>query len=367
MTFHPSSIWLLILLPLALMPFLRSWRRARFTVRFSSLDAVEHAPRGRMTRIRRILPFLRAGALACLVIALARPVIPSESARTSVEGVAIELVVDRSGSMKALDFSLNDRPANRLDALKDVATRFIKGGDGFAGRPNDLVGIVCFAGKADSLVPLTLDHDVAIEAMQQIDFPDDRQSSESGTAIGDAVALGVDKLKDASDRANRDGRTRIKSRVLVLLTDGESNAGELAPLEATALAQSTEVRIYAIGLGTKGFANVPVQTPFGTQLQRVPVSIDEKTLTEMATATGGRYFRATDSDSLRAIYETIDALEKSNIEESRQTRYSELAVASFNLDLPLLAPIEIPAVLVLAMILLTAETVLACTRLRSMA
>ena len=352
MTFHPSSIWLLILLPLALMPFLRSWRRARFTVRFSSLDAVEHAPRGRMTRIRRILPFLRAGALACLVIALARPVIPSESARTSVEGVAIELVVDRSGSMKALDFSLNDRPANRLDALKDVATRFIKGGDGFAGRPNDLVGIVCFAGKADSLVPLTLDHDVAIEAMQQIDFPDDRQSSESGTAIGDAVALGVDKLKDASDRANR---------------DGESNAGELAPLEATALAQSTEVRIYAIGLGTKGFANVPVQTPFGTQLQRVPVSIDEKTLTEMATATGGRYFRATDSDSLREIYETIDALEKSNIEESRQTRYRELAVASFKLDLPLLAPIEIPAVLVLAMILLTAETVLACTRLRSMA
>ncbi len=367
MTFHPSSIWLLILLPFALMPFLRSWRRARFTVRFSSLDAVEHAPRGRMTRIRRILPFLRAGALACLVIALARPVIPSEFARTSVEGVAIELVVDRSGSMKALDFSLNDRPANRLDALKDVATRFIKGGDGFAGRPNDLVGIVCFAGKADSLVPLTLDHDVAIEAMQQIDFPDDRQSSEAGTAIGDAVALGVDKLKDASDRANRDGRTRIKSRVLVLLTDGESNAGELAPLEATALAQSTEVRIYAIGLGTKGFANVPVQTPFGTQLQRVPVSIDEKTLTEMATATGGRYFRATDSDSLREIYETIDALEKSNIEESRQTRYRELAVASFKLDLPLLAPIEIPAVLVLAMILLTAETVLACTRLRSMA
>ena len=155
--------------------------------------------------------------------------------------------------------------------------------------------------------------------------------------------------------------------MLVLLTDGESNAGELAPLEATALAQSTEVRIYAIGLGTKGFANVPVQTPFGTQLQRVPVSIDEKTLTEMATATGGRYFRATDSDSLRAIYETIDALEKSNIEESMQTRYRELAVASFNLDLPLLAPIEIPAVLVLAMILLTAETVLACTRLRSMA
>ena len=151
--------------------------------------------------------------------------------------------------MRALDFTLGGQPANRLDALKDVARRFIKGGDGFAGRPNDLIGVVCFAGKADSVVPLTLDHDVAIDALEQVDFPTDQ--SEMGTAIGDAVALGVDKLKDAAERANKDGKTRIKSRVLVLLTDGESNAGELTPQEATALAKSTDVRLYAIGLGTK--------------------------------------------------------------------------------------------------------------------
>jgi Ca-activated chloride channel family protein len=365
MTFHPSSAWLLALLPLALLP-LWAWRRRTMrSIGFSALSAVEHAPRGRMTRLRRVLPALRAAAIACIVLALARPVIPNESARTLVEGVAITMVVDRSDSMRALAFTLGGQPANRLDALKDVARRFIKGGDGFAGRPNDLAGVISFAGKADSVVPLTLDHDVVVDALEQVQFPD--QQSEMGTAIGDAVALGVDKLKDAADRANKDGRTRIKSRVLILLTDGESNAGELAPLEATALAQSTDVRIYTIGLGTKGFANVPVQTPFGTRMQRVPVSIDEKTLTEMADATGGRYFRATDSDSLTRIYETIDALEKSSIEESRQTRYRELAVAGWTVALPLLPAIEVPALLAVAFVLLALEVVLASTRLRSLA
>jgi Ca-activated chloride channel homolog len=366
-TFHPNSIWLLVLLPLALLPLWRWRRRRRNALSFSSTAAFDHAPRGRMTRLRRILPILRAAAIALLVVALARPVIPNESARTLVEGVAIELVVDRSDSMRALDFQIGDRTANRLEALKDVATRFIKGDGEFAGRPNDLVGVICFAGKADSLVPLTLDHDVTIDALTQIDFPARDQQGEMGTAIGDAVALGVDKLKDSSDRANKDGRTRIKSRVLVLLTDGESNAGELTPQEATTLAKSTDVKIYTIGLGTKGLANVPVQTPFGTRLQRVPVSIDEKTLTEMAQATGGRYFRATDSASLEQIYETIDALEKSSIEESRLTRYQELAVTPFAVDLPLLGPLRLPAIVAVALILLAAETLLASTRFRSLA
>jgi Ca-activated chloride channel family protein len=303
--------------------------------------------------------------MALLVVALARPVIPNESARTLVEGIAIELVVDRSDSMRALDFQREGREANRLEALQDVATRFIVGGDGFAGRGNDLVGIVCFAGKADSLVPLTLDHGVVVEALEQIRFPD--QQSEMGTAIGDAVALAVDKLKDASDRANRDGSTRIKSRVVVLLTDGESNAGDLAPLEAAALAKATDVRLYTVGLGTKGMANMPVQTPFGMRMQRVPVSIDEKTLTEMASATGGRYFRATDTESLREIYETIDALEKSAIEETRLTRFQELAVSGFTVRLPLLGPLSLPPVVALAFILLAIEIALSSTRLRSLA
>jgi Ca-activated chloride channel family protein len=366
MTLHPSSAWLLILVPIALVAFVRLWRRSfRARVGFSSLEAVDHAPAGRMARLSRVLPWLRAATIALVVLALARPVIPNETARTLVEGVAIEMVVDRSDSMRAVDFTVNGRRANRLDALKDVATKFVVGGDGFRGRPNDLVGIVTFARNADSIVPLTLDHEVVLDALSQIDFPKD--GSEMGTAIGDSVALGVDKLKDAAERANKDGKTRIKSRVLVLLTDGESNAGELSPQEAAALAKSTDVRIYAIGLGTKGFAEVPVQSPFGTVMQRVPVSIDEKTLTEISEATGGRYFRATDTDSLREIYETIDALEKSSIEETKSVRYRELAVEWIPLDLPFLGPVRLPPVLALALCVLALEVLLRATRLRSLA
>jgi Ca-activated chloride channel family protein len=155
--------------------------------------------------------------------------------------------------------------------------------------------------------------------------------------------------------------------VLVLLTDGESNAGELSPQEAAALAKSTDVRIYAIGLGTKGFAEVPAQTPFGTVMQRVPVSIDEKTLTEISEATGGRYFRATDTDSLREIYETIDALEKSSIEETKSVRYRELAVEWIPLALPFIGPVRLPPVLALALCVLALEFLLRATRMRSIA
>lgn len=366
MMFHPGSVWFLLLLPFAALALTRSLRRrSRPVVAFSSLDAVEHAPGGRMARMLRVLPALRVTALVVLVLAIARPVIPSESSRTLVEGVAIELIVDRSDSMRALDFTIDEKRANRLDALKDVAGKFIKGGDGFAGRPNDLVGVIAFARNADSVVPLTLDHGVVLEALDQINFPED--GSEMGTAIGDAVALGVEKLKDAAERANRDGRTRIKSRVLVLLTDGESNAGELTPQEAVVLAKSTDVKIYAIGLGTKGVAQVPIRTPFGTQLQNVPVSIDEKTLTEISTATGGRYFRATDSQSLRGIYETIDALEKSSIEESKLVRYRDLAVETFTINVPLLGATQFPPVLAITVLLLALECLLAATKLRTLA
>ncbi|MFM7261121.1 MAG: vWA domain-containing protein, partial [bacterium] len=363
-SFHPSSLWLLALLPLAILAFVRHWRRKRrATVAFSALAAVEHAPGGRWARLTIALPLLRALAIAVLVIAIARPVESNESSKTLVEGVAIELVIDRSDSMRALDFTVDGARANRLDALKEIANRFIKGGDGFEGRGTDLVGIVVFARNADSIVPLTLDHDVVVDAVDQIRFPDD--GAEMGTAIGDAIALGIDKLKDASDRANRDGRTRIKSRVLVLLTDGEQNAGELSPDEAAALAKSTDVRLYTVGLGTEGVAPVPVPTPFGTQIQKVPVSIDEKTLTRIAEATGGRYFRATDSESLRRIYETIDELEKSSIEETKLVRYRDLAVDRAVVALPILGAVSLPPILGIALALLALEALLAATRLRS--
>ena len=363
MSFHPDSAWLLALLPVALLALVPVFRRRRKpTVAFSSLDSVSNAPAGRATRFLWIPRLLRMAALALLVIAIARPVTTSVSTKALVEGVAIELVVDRSDSMRAIDFTVGGKPANRLEALKDIATRFITGGDGFPGRPNDLVGIVSFARNADSLVPLTLDHEVVVDALAQIRFPED--GSEMGTAIGDAVALGVEKLKDASDRANRDGRTRIRSRVLVILTDGESNAGELSPQEAAALAKATDVRVYAIGLGREGVAPVPVQTPFGRRIQNVEVSIDEKTLTEISDATGGRYFRATDSDSLRRIYETIDALEKGSIESTKLVRYRDLAVEPFTLDLPILGQRGVPPLLAIALLALAAEALLSATLLR---
>ncbi|MFM7133014.1 MAG: vWA domain-containing protein [Planctomycetota bacterium] len=363
MSFHPASAWLLLLMPVAAVALVRMLRaRARPAVRFSSLHAVHAAPAGRWTSLLALPHFLRIGALLLLVVAIARPVETSETERTLVEGIAIELVVDRSDSMRAMDFTVDERPANRLDALKDIARRFIAGGDGFAGRPNDLVGVVVFARNADSMVPLTLDHGVVLDAIAQIDFPDG--GNEMGTAIGDSVALGVEKLKDAADRANRGGETRIKSKVLVLLTDGESNAGELSPEEAASLAASTGVKIYAIGLGTEGVAPVPVQTPFGMRIQRVPVSIDEKTLTAISTATGGRYFRATGTESLREIYATIDALEKSKIEESKLVRYRDLAVAPLE---GAFAGWSLPPILALALGLLLAEALLATTRLRSLA
>ena len=365
MTFHPSTWWILLALPIALAAFAARLRGRRPLVGFSSLAALGYAPRGRWTRVHRALPWVRATTIALLVVAAARPVLVNESTRTLVEGVAIELVVDRSDSMRALDFTVDGKTANRLEALKAMAERFITGGEGFAGRPNDLVGIVMFARNSDSIVPLTLDHDVVVDAIRQIRFPDD--GSEMGTAIGDALALGVDKLADAADRANADGRTRVKSRVLVLFTDGESNAGELSPDEAALLAKSTGVKVYTVGLGTEGFANVPIRTPFGTQMQRVPVSIDEETLTRIAEATGGRYFRATDTASLERIYETIDSLEKSRIEESRQTRYRDLAVRDFTLSLPLVGSVALPPVLVAAIVLLALETVLMATRARSLA
>ena len=364
MTLHPSTWWLIFLLPIALVACLRLARHRRITVGFSSLRAVDHAPSGRFARWIIALPILRMMALLLLILSLARPVIPRESAKTLVEGVAIELVMDRSDSMRALDFTVRGKQANRLDALKDLATKFVVGGDEFQGRGNDLVGVVSFARHADSVVPLTLDQDVVQDAIAQVSFPEG--GDEMGTAIGDALALGVDKLKDAVDRANRDGRTRIASKVVLLFTDGESNAGDLAPEEAAALAKATGVKVYCIGLGTIGVAPVPQRTPFGTRIVQMPVSIDEDTLRSIAKETGGEYFRATDTQSLRQIYQTIDQLEKSKIEETRSVRYTDLAVEAFDLHIPWIGTVPMPPLLGLVLALICCEGLLAATRMRSL-
>ena len=361
-TFEVLAWWWL---PLALLAPLAWWRwwnpRRRAAVSYPSLGMLPTAGASIASRTRWIVPALRLCTVAAIALAIARPVFSTERTRVLVEGTALQLVVDRSGSMRALDFTVGGKSVDRLDALKAVVRTFVAGGDGMAGRPNDLIGLITFARFADGLSPLTLDHDWTLEALAKTQPVSDR--SEDGTAIGEAVALGVERLRDAMRNApTGEGRNPIRSAAIVLLTDGENNAGDIDPLVAADLAASYGITIYAIGVGTRGTAPYPVGTdPFGRAIIRnVPVTIDEKLLTEMAQRTGGAYFRATDTDSLRRIYETIDTLEKTTTEQRRLTRHRDLAVSSFTL-----AGITWPPILAAAAALLILEVLLASTRYRS--
>ncbi len=355
---QPWWLLALILLPVLWLRWIRpAMRGAVILPGAGALLAGGTGRRGVASRARWILPTMRSLAAAILVLGLARPIKANEQTRIFVEGIAIELVVDRSGSMMALDFSRTNREMDRLDAVKLVATEFIRGGGGLAGRPNDLVGLVTFARFADSLSPPTLDHDYVIEALDAI-RPATSQG-EDGTAIGEGVALAAERLRDLEEGRKDDPSRRIKSRVIILLTDGENNAGDIDPMAAAELARTLGVRIYTIGVGSRGMAPMPVQTPFGTQYVNQPVSIDEDLLRRMAELTGGEYFRAIDERSLRDIYERIDALEKTATEERRYLQSTALAVEPFRV-----AGVEVPPLLIGVVILLGLELLLAQTRLR---
>jgi Ca-activated chloride channel family protein len=272
------------------------------------------------------------------------------------------MVIDRSSSMRALDFTLGRNTSDRLEAVKSVATAFISGGLGLAGRPNDLIGVTCFARFADSLSPLTLDHGYVVDVLRQVEPAGDR--AEDGTAIGDAVALAVERLRDAMKNAPKDGgRQPIESAAIVLLTDGENNAGDVDPRVAADLAKTYGIKIYAVGVGSKGLAPFPTGTdPFGQPLIRnIPVNIDEDLLKDMAARTGGEYFRATDTESLRSIYTQIDAMEKTKTEQRRSMLYTDLAVQAGSWS-----GWSLPPLLALAALLLAAEMLLTHTRLRAL-
>jgi Ca-activated chloride channel family protein len=351
--------WFLLLAPLALLAFWRLWRR-RPTLRFSALPQARAAGTGAVARLRW-LPFaLRAVALGLLAVCLARPAIVNESSRTLTQGIAIELVVDRSSSMLAQDFERRGRPVDRLAALKDVVERFLEGGDGLSGRASDLVGLVTFARNADSLSPLTLDHGWLLAALREVQ-PADIGSTEDGTAIGDGVALGAEKLRDATEARGEESR-RIKSKVLILLTDGENNAGDIDPMTAAELCRTLGIKLYTIGMGTRGVAMMPVPSPFGgTQMARTRVTIDEALLRRMAELTGGQYFRATDSQSLAAIYAKIDELEKTLTEQMHWVQAKDLSVEGFGLR-----GVAVPPLLALALALLLLEAVMHHTRWRTL-
>ena len=249
--FEFSEVWMLLLLPLVFAAFWRLWRRrTQPAMTYSVVRRAKITGAGTAAKLRWLPYALRAAALTLLIVCIARPVRINEQSSTLTDGVAIELVVDRSRSMSAIDFpSLNGRPADRLTVLKDVVERFVDGGANLPGRKDDLVGLITFARFADSVSPLTMDHEWLLEGLKNIKLAD-QAIGDDGTAIGDAVSLGAEKLRDVTD-GKRASSSRIKSKVLVLLTDGDNNAGDIEPMTAAQLCKSLGIRLYAIGMGTR--------------------------------------------------------------------------------------------------------------------
>ncbi len=343
---------------LGLVPF-AAWRlfsrRAKPSVRFSSLTIAKQMPRTLRTRMLWLPPALTLAAIVFLILALARPREGREQTTSSSEGIAIELVVDRSGSMQAMDFQIEGENVDRLAAIKNVAGKFVLGDDDSDGRISDLVGLITFAGYADGETPPTLDHAFLVSQLNQAKIVTTR--NEDGTAIGDAISLAVEKLNSLDARQQE----KVKSKVIILLTDGENNAGQMEPTEAAELAATMGIKIYTIGVGTQGEAPFPVTQPFtGRQMfQMMEVNIDETTLTQVAEATGGKYFRATDTDSLEKIYDEIDQLEKTEVESRHYVDYRELAVQPYRTS-----SVTIPPLLLIALILIVARVLLEQTWLR---
>ena len=294
---QPAFFGLFALVPLLIYWELRKSGRAQGTVMMSSIRPFAGLRSWR--NLLRPLPFiLRVLALCCLIIALARPQTRNDEQLVTGEGIDIVLCLDISGSMLAQDFT-----PNRMEAAKNVAAEFIDH------RPTDRIGLVIFSGESFTMCPLTTDRTVLKTQLYNV------QSGllEDGTAIGSGLATGVDRLRNSPS----------KSKVIILLTDGENNGGLIDPNTAKEIAKSIGVRVYTVGMGTEGFAPVPVQTPGGVVMQREKVNIDEKLLTQIAKETGARYYRAKDNESLKNIYSEIDGLERSRIEVTALRRYTE--------------------------------------------
>lgn len=353
------SPWMLALLALLPLIWWRWLRRAPHSaVRFSSVEWLKRQGGSLRVKMRHVIPLLRTLTVGLLVVCLARPQKGNEETRVSSQGIAIQMLVDRSSSMMAMDFTAGGKPVNRLAAVKNVFKDFVLGGDELGGRPDDLIGMVSFAGYADSSCPLTLDHAFLTQTLDQIEIVDER--SEDGTAIGDALALAVERLGDLDRRRDVVEANRVKGKVIILLTDGENNAGDISPEKAAEMAKTLGIKVYTIGAGTTGWAPMPVRDPFGvTRMERVRVSVDEETLKRMAGITGGRFWRAKDTNSLREIYTEINKLEKTETQEKRYMQYAELATEGV-----VLGSLDLPPLLALVFALLSVEILLVNTRLR---
>ncbi len=295
----PNLLWLL----LALLPLIAYyvWRcyQGGASLGISTVDGVRRLPRGVKYYLRHLPFVLRIGALALLIVALARPQSSQSLSNTTTEGIDIVLALDVSGSMLARDFN-----PDRITVAKEVAGRFI------VDRPNDRIGLVVFAGESFTQCPLTTDKATLLNLLREV-----RSGLiEDGTAIGNGLSTAINRLRESQAR----------SRVVILLTDGVNNSGQIAPLTAADIAQSLGIRVYTIGVGTLGMAPYPVMDMWGKiSYQPMKVEIDEKVLGEIAQKTGGQYFRATDKTSLQAVYDEINTLEKTRVEVENVTRYEE--------------------------------------------
>lgn len=297
-----SKFFFLLLL---FLPFVyRFYRRSYFAValRYSAINLIK-SEKTLKEKLFWLLPFFRSLALLFFILALARPQFGTHSTEVLSEGVDILLTIDTSGSMKALDFKKDNEPVDRLEAIKKVVDDFIQK------RPYDRIGMVVFGSEAYTQCPLTLDKDILRSFLGWIHIG----IAGDGTAIGNALATSVKRLQNQM----------TKSRVVILLTDGRNNAGEIAPQMAAQIAKEMGIKVYTIGVGTNGQVPYPQDTPFGQRIVYAQLDLDEDTLREVAEITGGKYFRATDTDELEQIYSTIDSLEKTEIKTKEYHDYEE--------------------------------------------
>ncbi len=354
---HPWLLVLLGLIPIIWWAHLNPRRRA--AVRFSDVSRFTAQTVTWSQRARHLLPLLRSLAVAFVVLALARPQKADEETRISTEGVAIQIVLDRSGSMASEDFvDERGRAQTRLDAVKKVVRQFVEGdGQDLRGRDDDLVGLIVFARYADTECPLTHDHQHFIRALDKVQIPGTRD--EDGTAIGDALLLAVERTRNIARRFGPDDAFKIKSRVIILLTDGDQNFGKYLPTQAAEVAAAVGVKVYTIGAAPEFQQQQFGGGFFQPRTQRVPVNVDEEELQKVADLTGGKYFRAKDTGSLRDIYEEIDRLERSTIDRESFFRYEELAYRWSQFG-----SLRLPPPILVALVLLTLEVLLVNTRLR---
>lgn len=292
-------LWFLLVIPLLIVYYIYRQGKASAPVTLSTARFLAGGKKTFRHYLRHILFVLRLMAIAAVTVVIARPQNVDKWQSSSTEGIDIIMALDVSGSMLARDFN-----PDRLEASKNVATEFI------SGRPYDRIGLTVFSGESFTQCPLTTDHAVLINLLREVKSG----IIEDGTAIGVGLATAINRIKDSD----------AISKVVILLTDGVNNTGSIDPVTAAEIAKTFGIRVYTVGVGSMGFADYPVQTPFGMRYQKMQVEIDEALLQRIAEMTGGQYFRAVDNTSLQRVYAEIDKLEKSKIETREHSKREEV-------------------------------------------